>query len=36
MTTWNNPHAARKVVGLDFASANTNAAPFCVAMTVEE
>jgi hypothetical protein len=40
-TTWHNPHAARKVHSIDFASVNfqskdsPEAAPFCVAMTTE-
>jgi hypothetical protein len=37
LTTWNNPHPARKVVGIDFASTNAaDAAPFCVAITAED
>ena len=32
---WKNPHPQKKVVSIDFISANTDAAPFCVAMTVE-
>ncbi len=36
LTMWKNPHPDKKVVSIDFISANTDAAPFCVAMTVEE
>jgi outer membrane protein assembly factor BamB len=37
LMTWNNPHPSRKIVSIDLASTNsTNAAPFCVAMTIEE
>ena len=34
-TMWKNPHPDKKVVSVDYISANTDAAPFCVAMTVE-
>jgi hypothetical protein len=34
--TWENPHANKRVVSIDFHSANdTAAAPFCVAITAE-
>jgi RNA polymerase sigma factor (sigma-70 family) len=35
-TTWKNPHPDRRVVSIDFESMVTTAAPFVVAMTVEE
>jgi hypothetical protein len=36
-TTWKNPEPARQVTSIDFVSTNTtDAAPFCVAITVEE
>jgi hypothetical protein len=36
LTSWKNPHPARRVVSIDFTSTNSTAAPFCVAMTTEE
>ncbi len=36
LSVWKNPHPEKKVVSIDFVSANTDAAPSCVAMTVEE
>jgi WD40 repeat protein/tRNA A-37 threonylcarbamoyl transferase component Bud32/peroxiredoxin len=36
LSTWDNSHAEKRVLSIDFISANTFAAPFCVAMTVEE
>jgi hypothetical protein len=34
--TWENPHASKRVVSIDYHSANdTAAAPFCVAITAE-
>jgi hypothetical protein len=38
LTTWENPKPDKKVVSVDFTAkkADTIAAPFCVAMTVEE
>lgn len=33
---WVNPHPERKVARIDFLAAGTNAAPFCLAITVEE
>jgi RNA polymerase sigma factor (sigma-70 family) len=36
LTRWTNPEPTRKVVALDFASTNLGAAPFCVAITLEE
>jgi hypothetical protein len=35
LTTWKNPHPKKKVVSIDYTSAKTKAAPFCVAMTAE-
>jgi hypothetical protein len=35
LTTWENPHPGKQVVSIDYVSAQTNSAPFCVAMTVE-
>jgi WD40 repeat protein/serine/threonine protein kinase/tetratricopeptide (TPR) repeat protein len=35
LTTWENPHPEREVASIDYFSANTRAAPFCVAITVE-
>jgi hypothetical protein len=32
---WKNPHPKKKVVSIDFTSAKTISAPFCVAMTLE-
>jgi hypothetical protein len=34
VSTWENPRPGTSVVRIDFASAMTNCAPFCVAMTV--
>ncbi len=37
LSAWNNPQPDKKVVGIDYVSANATAAsPFCVGMTVEE
>ena len=36
VTLWENPHPEKKVTGIDFTSTTTRAAPFCVAMSVEE
>jgi hypothetical protein len=36
VTRWKNSAPDRKVVSIDFASTNSPAAPFCVAMTAEE
>jgi hypothetical protein len=38
LTTWHNPHPGKSVVSIDYvaATAATAAAPFCVAITVEE
>ncbi|MGO9114530.1 MAG: SUMF1/EgtB/PvdO family nonheme iron enzyme, partial [Thermoguttaceae bacterium] len=33
---WDNPNPDKKVLSIDYISADTAAAPFCVAMTVEE
>ncbi|MHC4404644.1 MAG: WD40 domain-containing protein, partial [Planctomycetota bacterium] len=33
---WENPQPNKKVVSIDFVSADTRASPFCVAMTAEE
>ncbi len=35
LSTWENPYPEKKVVSIDFGSENTDAAPFCVAMTAE-
>jgi RNA polymerase sigma factor (sigma-70 family) len=35
VTTWENPHPGKEVVSIDYISTLTDAAPFCVAMTVE-
>jgi hypothetical protein len=38
LTTWENPHPEKRVISIDYLSRKeeTAAAPFCVAMTVEE
>jgi hypothetical protein len=36
LCVWENPHPERTVASIDYISRMTNAAPFCVAMTVEE
>jgi RNA polymerase sigma factor (sigma-70 family) len=36
VASWPNPHPARRVVSIDFASTRPDVVPFCVAMTVEE
>jgi len=36
LTVWENPHPDKQIVSIDYVSTNTNAAPFCVAMTIEE
>jgi hypothetical protein len=37
LMTWTNPHPKKKVTRIDFAATGTTkAAPFCVAMTVEQ
>jgi hypothetical protein len=36
LSAWENPHPDKKIVSIDFVSANTNATPFCVAITAEE
>jgi WD40 repeat protein/serine/threonine protein kinase/peroxiredoxin len=36
LTAWENPWPDKRVVSIDCVSLNTPAAPFCVAMTVEE
>lgn len=36
LTTWENPKLDKKVVRIDYSSKNTDAAPFCVAITAEE
>jgi hypothetical protein len=35
LMTWENPHPAKKMTSLDFLSTQTDAAPFCVAITAE-
>lgn len=34
--SWKNPHPEKTVTSIDFVSANAKAAPFCVAMTLED
>lgn len=36
ITTWTNPHPSRVVSTITYRAAETTAAPFCVALTVEE
>jgi peroxiredoxin len=36
VSAWENPHPEKKAVSIDYISAMTTAAPFCVAMTAEE
>src|SRR5262249_50080987 len=36
LTRWQNPEPTRTVVSIDFTTTNSAAAPFCVAMTVED
>ncbi len=37
LSTWNNPHATRKIVSIDLTSTNSaDAAPFCVAIAAEQ
>ena len=36
LSAWDNPHPGKKVATIDVASANTPAAPFCLAITAEE
>jgi hypothetical protein len=37
LSVWDNPHPDKQVATLDFVSSmDTQAAPFCVALTVEE
>jgi hypothetical protein len=33
---WTNPHPEKKVARIDFLAAGTQAAPFCLAITIEE
>ena len=35
LSVWKNPRPATKIASLDYASAMTNAAPFCIAITAE-
>jgi hypothetical protein len=35
LSVWENPHPDKKIAALDYVSAKTNCAPFCVAITVE-
>jgi hypothetical protein len=35
LMTWENPHPRKKVTSIDFLSTQTEAAPFCVAITAE-
>jgi hypothetical protein len=36
LAIWDNPRPTAKVESIDFITANTQASPFCVAMTVEQ
>ena len=36
VTMWENPHPDKRVIAIDFISTTTHAAPFCLAMTVED
>ncbi len=36
VTLWENPHPDKRVRAIDFISTTTHAAPFCLAMTVED
>jgi len=36
LSVWENPQPDVKVISIDYVSTDTNAAPFCVGMTVEE
>src|SRR5262249_46842466 len=36
VSSWENPDPARKVASIDFTATSSLAAPFCVAMTIEE
>jgi hypothetical protein len=36
LMTWENPHPKKKVARIDFLSTQTDAAPFCVAITAEQ
>jgi hypothetical protein len=36
VSRWINPEPTRRVASIDFVSANSDVAPFCVAMTVED
>ena len=36
LTAWDNPRPDKKVVSIDLISASSRAAPFCVAMTIEQ
>ena len=36
ISQWHNLHTDKKIASIDFISAKTEAAPFCVAMTIEE
>ena len=33
---WENPHPDKRVSAIDFISTTSHAAPFCLAMTVEQ
>jgi hypothetical protein len=37
LTTWNNPHASKKIASIDYVKTqqDTPAAPFCVAITLQ-
>ena len=36
LTTWKNPQPEKTVESIDYVATNGKAAPFCLAMTVEE
>ena len=36
LTAWENPHPEKTVAGIDYVSAMSVAAPFCIAVTAEE
>ena len=33
---WTNPHPEKKIARIDYVTAGTQAAPFCLAITIEE
>ena len=36
LSAWKNPHPERKIMSIEYTSTNTNASPFCMAMTIEK